>query len=215
MSSVSYESLSLMKKLEELKPVPSLEPIDFNSREFINVTQRRTLLTREPLKSHSRISPEKTLPLREHNQISHEKSPASESTSFSSKDSLQLKNTEPAEQAYPVEASDSDSSSALEEEPKKDDDKIKSVQSSSLMYSPSLSSTTNIEESNLLIPTTCVESPLNKSGSSSGNSSYNSAVSERYIISFNISKQIKDSLIFSFYVVHKSYTTRRGPGKIS
>lgn len=175
-SSLSHEPSSLMKKLEELKSLPSLEPIDFNSREFINVTQRKSLLTREPLKSHSRISPEKTLPLREHNQNFHEKSAASESTSFSSEVSVQHKNTETAVQAY--EASDFDSSSASEDEPKKDDYKIKTAQSSSLMYSSSLPSTTNIAEPNLLIPTTCAESPLNKSGSSSGNSSYNSA-SER------------------------------------
>lgn len=179
-----------MKKLEELKPLPSLEPIDFNSREFINVTQRRTLLTREPLKSHSRISPEKTLSFSENNQISHEKSPASKSASFPSKDFLQHKSIEPAVQANPVETSDSDSSSALDEEPKKDDYKIRSVESSSLMYSSSLPSTTKVEESYLLIPTTCAESPLNKSGSSSGNSSYNSAVSERYTISSYICKQI-------------------------
>lgn len=199
-SSVSHEPSSLMKKLEELKPLPSLEPIDFNSREFINVTQRKTLLTREPLKSHLRISPEKTLSLSEHNKISHEKSPAPESTSFSSEVSLQHKNTEPVVQAYSAEASDSESSSASEDEPKKEDYKIKTPQSSSLMYSSSLPSTTKIAEPNL-IPTTCAESPLNKSGSSSGNSSYNSAVSERYNISFNVCKETKVSLIFIFFML--------------
>ena len=177
-SSVSHESSSFLKKLEEMNPLPSSEPVNFNSREFTNVTRRKTLLTREPLKSHTRISPEKTLPFSEQNPVTSINSSTAESTLSSLKDSLQHKSIEPV-----IEASDSDSCSALEDEPKKDDYKIASVQPSNLMHSSSLPST-KIAELNLSTSTPIAEAPLNKSGSSSGNSSYNSAASERYIYLF-------------------------------
>lgn len=188
-SGISYDRSSFLQKLEKLKGLPFTEEPD--ARELISVTRRNALLslTREPLKSHAKLSPDKTVPLSENkfpcekSSVEQTDSPAPSTTSsVHSQYTVQQATGEPS--VFSIDASDSDSCSAQDARPKEVDYKITLAQSSSHVSSSSVLS--NIKSSELDVPPLLnfsgSETPLNKSGSSSGNSSYSSASERSFII---------------------------------
>lgn len=186
--STSDQSIDFVQKIEGIKNI-SLKA-SFSDREFINVTRRKSLfgLTREPLKSYAKDYSEIQLCLSESGNVNT----SSEFLTAKNADascnpylsSSRLKDDKTSKVTLASSLCDTEDpskvvSTHIDEEPVQNVIDIESVQAS---HDSSSSVSSNSKRTTLsreaLFNTSSTESVLNQSGSSSGNSSYNSA-SER------------------------------------